>query len=95
MFSRVSPNCISVYFRGRRVLVFNKSVYICYVYKESLKNVAYCLSEFVANMKRQVLVWKSFISAYTKPDGNKDTLNVNSSTAHQSREEMQKQLIQK
>lgn len=46
-------------------------------------------------MKQQVQVWKSFISAYTKPDGNKDTLNVNSSTAHQSTEEMQKQLIQK
>lgn len=36
------------------VLVFNKSVYSCYVYRENLKNVAYCLSEFVENLKKQV-----------------------------------------
>lgn len=95
MFSRVSANCILFYLRGRRVLVFNKWECSCYVYQESLNSVAYSLSEFVGNKKWQVQVWKSFISAYTRPDGNKDTSNVNSSTAHQSIGEMQKQLIQK
>lgn len=95
MFSRVSANCILFYFRGRRVPVFNESVYSCYVYKESLKNVAYSLAEFVGNKKWQAQVWKSFISAYTRPDDSKDTLNVNGSTGHQSIEEMLKQVIQK
>lgn len=95
MFSRVSANCILFYFMRRRVLVFNKSVYRCYVYKESLKNVANSLFEFVGSKKWQAQVWKSFISAYTRPDGNKDPSNANSSIAHQSIDEMQKHLIQK
>lgn len=77
------------------MLVFNKSVYSCYVYKESLKNVAYSLSKFVGNKKWQAQVWKSSISAYTKADGSMDTLSVNSSIGYQSIEQMQKQLIQK
>lgn len=32
-------------------MFFYKLVYSCYIYKENLKNVAYCLSEFTENLK--------------------------------------------